>query len=109
LELKKLQETPDSPEALSCVPTLLVSDIAREAKSIPTDVSTIGPTKLLTHDIATSEILYAEHLMVRRAAPKFSPRFSFVFSRPFRFPKLRTPYHATYGPHCKVGDRPEAH
>ena len=64
-ELKRLQETPDTAEALACVPTLLVSDIPKEAKSIPTDVGAVGATELLTHDIATAEILYAEHLMVR--------------------------------------------
>lgn len=71
-ELKKLQETPDSAEALACVPTLAVSDIPKKAKSIPTDVSELGATQLLTHDIATSEILYAEHLMVRSISD-FSP------------------------------------
>ena len=77
-ELKRLQETPDTPEALACVPTLAVSDIPKEAKNIPTDVSSVGATQVLTHDIATSEILYAEHLMVRslRVArhPLFRPR-----------------------------------
>ena len=47
------------------MPTLAVSDIPKEAKNIPTDVSSVGATQVLTHDIATSEILYAEHLMVR--------------------------------------------
>jgi hypothetical protein len=64
-ELKRLQETPDSPEALACVPSLDISDIPRESKSIPCDISTMGATQLLTHDIVTSDILYAEHLMVR--------------------------------------------
>jgi Zn-dependent M16 (insulinase) family peptidase len=68
-ELKRLQETPDSPEALACVPTLLVSDIPKEAKSIPTDVTAVGATEMLTHDIATAEILYAEHLMDLHAVP----------------------------------------
>ena len=63
-ELKRLQETPDSPEALACVPALDITDIPKEAKSIPTDVSTVGATTMLTHDIFTNDILYAEHLMV---------------------------------------------
>ena len=63
-ELKRLQETPDSPEALACIPALDITDIPKEAKSIPTDVSTVGATTMLTHDIFTNDILYAEHLMV---------------------------------------------
>ena len=68
-ELKRLQETPDSPEALACVPTLAISDIPKEAKSIPTEVSSVGATELLTHDIFTNDILYAEHLMDLHAVP----------------------------------------
>ena len=68
-ELKRLQETPDSPEALACVPTLDISDIPKESKTIPCDVSTIGATELLTHDIFTNDILYAEHLMDLHTVP----------------------------------------
>jgi len=68
-ELKRLQETPDSPEALACVPSLDISDIPRESKSIPCDISTMGATQLLTHDIVTSDILYAEHLMDLHSVP----------------------------------------
>ena len=76
-ELKRLQETPDTPEALACVPTLAISDIPKEAKNIPTDVGAIGETEVLTHDIATSEILYAEHLMVRPARSRLIRRKDF--------------------------------
>ena len=128
-ELKRLQETPDTPEALACVPTLAISDIPKEAKNIPTDVGAIGETEVLTHDIATSEILYAEHLMVR-PDPLASHSSEGFFSRVERvdrarsvnrlrdrvitnpnepFAKTRAPYHASRGPHCEVGDRAEAH
>jgi presequence protease len=68
-ELKLLQETPDSPEALACVPTLALSDIPKEAKAIPTDFSSIGATKVLTHDLFTNDILYAEHLLDLKTIP----------------------------------------
>ena len=68
-ELKELQETPDSPEALACVPTLALSDIPKEAKSIPSDMSSVGETKLLTHDLFTNDILYAEHLLDLKTIP----------------------------------------
>ena len=35
-ELKERQETPDSAEALRCIPTLALSDIPRTSKAIPT-------------------------------------------------------------------------
>ena len=68
-ELKTLQETPDSPEATACVPTLEIGDIPKTSKAIPSETSSIGETTVLTHDLFTNDILYAEHLMVseRRA------------------------------------------
>jgi Zn-dependent M16 (insulinase) family peptidase len=109
-ELKRLQETPDSAEALACVPTLLVSDIPKEAKSIPTDVGAVGATELLTHDIATAEILYAEHLMVRASRDARRMRvldfpdasslsFSATHARGCAHGHHRTAYHAARGPH----------
>ena len=40
--------------ATACVPTLAISDIPKEAKDIPCDVSTLGATQLLTHDLFTN-------------------------------------------------------
>lgn len=37
-ELRLKQETPDSPEALKCVPSLNLSDIPKEPKFVPTEV-----------------------------------------------------------------------
>ena len=34
-----LQETPDSPEALNCIPSLQLSDIPKQAATIPTELS----------------------------------------------------------------------
>lgn len=60
-ELKKRQATPDSPEALACIPSLQLSDIPKEAATIPTDVSTTAAgATLLTHDLFTNNVLYAE-------------------------------------------------
>mmetsp|Transcript_14152 Transcript_14152/g.34028 ORF Transcript_14152/g.34028 Transcript_14152/m.34028 type:complete len:1117 (-) Transcript_14152:229-3579(-) len=68
-ELKRLQETPDSPEMLACVPTLAIADIPRAVKTIPSDLSSLGATTLLTHDLFTNDILYAEHLLDLHAVP----------------------------------------
>ena len=60
-ELKKRQATPDSPEALSCIPSLQLSDIPKEAATIPSEVSTTAAgATLLTHDLFTNNVLYAD-------------------------------------------------
>lgn len=56
--LKRRQETPDSPEALKCLPTLKLSDIPKETTKIPTEVQQEGSTTFLTHDLFTNDILY---------------------------------------------------
>lgn len=71
--LKKKQETPDSPEALKCVPSLSVADIEKEAKKLPIDIRTDGlpeGAKIITHDIFTNDIVYAEILLPLRGVPK---------------------------------------
>jgi Peptidase M16C associated len=60
-ELKQRQATPDSPKALACIPSLQLSDIPTEASKIPTEVSTTAAgATLLTHDLFTNNVLYAE-------------------------------------------------
>ncbi|KAL0031729.1 hypothetical protein WJX79_003426 [Trebouxia sp. C0005] len=68
-ELKERQETPDSPEALSCVPTLLISDIPKEASSIPTALEESQGATLLNHDLFTNDILYMEVALDMRPLP----------------------------------------
>jgi Zn-dependent M16 (insulinase) family peptidase len=68
--LKLMQETPDSPEALKCIPALALSDIPKTSKEIPCDVSSIGSTELLTHDLFTNDIIYAEHLLDMTSIPE---------------------------------------
>jgi presequence protease len=58
--LKLKQETPDSAEALKCIPSLQLSDISRDASTVPTDVASVGGTTVLTHDLFTTNILYAD-------------------------------------------------
>ncbi|KAJ8598545.1 hypothetical protein CTAYLR_001353 [Chrysophaeum taylorii] len=60
-ELKKIQSEPDTPEALSTIPFLKVSDLERNVKTIPRDVSKLEREKatLLTRELATT-IAYAD-------------------------------------------------
>jgi Zn-dependent M16 (insulinase) family peptidase len=62
-ELRRRQETPDTPEALKCVPTLQLSDLNTKISTVPTDVTKIGGSTLLTHDLFTNNVLYAEVLL----------------------------------------------
>jgi Zn-dependent M16 (insulinase) family peptidase len=59
-KLKQLQETPDSPAALATIPSLRLSDLARENKTIPIAVSEDGSTKILYHDLFTNGIIYLD-------------------------------------------------
>merc|ERR1712159_238369 len=66
-EAAEEQATLDAKRA--CVPTLAIGDIPKEAKGIPSDVSSVGATKLLTHDLFTNDILYAEYLLDLKTVP----------------------------------------
>ena len=59
-ELRERQETPDTPEALQCVPTLQLSDIPRGITRVPTDITQQQGATLLTHNLFTNNILYME-------------------------------------------------
>jgi len=67
--LKLRQETPDSPEALKCIPGLALSDIPKEASSIPTDIATEQAVQLLRHDLFTNDVLYLELALDLRPLP----------------------------------------
>jgi presequence protease len=58
--LKIMQETPDAPEALGAIPRLTLEDLDRESKTIPLDVSSIGETEILYHDLPTDGITYVD-------------------------------------------------
>ncbi|BDA40898.1 Presequence protease, mitochondrial [Coccomyxa sp. Obi] len=68
-ELKERQETPDPPEALSCMPSLQLSDIPTEASTIPTDVTSMNEATLLTHDLFTNNVVYIEAALNLRTVP----------------------------------------
>jgi Zn-dependent M16 (insulinase) family peptidase len=58
--LKDLQERPDSPEALATIPTVKLSDLPRENKSIPLEVTNLSDARVLYHDLPTSGIVYLD-------------------------------------------------
>ena len=60
VELKRLQEKTDSPEALATIPTLTLADLDREPRKIPTAVLAGKTVKTLYHDLFTNGILYLD-------------------------------------------------
>jgi presequence protease len=73
LELKRLQETPDSPEELAKLPSLKLSDLDRQQRTIPLTVLKGGATTLY-HDLFTNGILYLDlaldlHLLPQEYLP----------------------------------------
>jgi presequence protease len=58
--LKRLQETPDPPEALATIPTLTLEDLPRRNKVIPIEVSREADTQVLYHALSTNGVLYLD-------------------------------------------------
>lgn len=73
-ELKNLQETPDTAEALATLPILNLSDIEKVNKIIPIESQTNQNTDILYHDIFTNGIFYLDlgfdlHSLTREQLP----------------------------------------
>lgn len=60
IALKKLQETPDSAEALATIPMLTLGDLEPESKSIPIDVEEEASAEVIFHDLFTNGIVYLD-------------------------------------------------
>jgi Zn-dependent M16 (insulinase) family peptidase len=58
--LKRLQETPDSPEDLAKLPALKLHDLEPQIKSIPTEIDREDGVTFLSHDLFTNGIVYLE-------------------------------------------------
>ena len=59
-QLKLMQETPDPPEALATIPTLRLSDLDKDSRSIPLAISEDQSSQILYHDLFTNGIAYLE-------------------------------------------------
>ncbi len=59
-QLKLLQETPDSPEALATIPVLKMDDLDRNVRMIPSVELSQGGVRLLHHDLFTNGIIYLD-------------------------------------------------
>jgi Zn-dependent M16 (insulinase) family peptidase len=59
-ELKRLQATPDSPEALATIPSLTRDDLEKQNKLIPLDILKADENPILYHDLFTNGIVYLD-------------------------------------------------
>jgi hypothetical protein len=59
-ELKRLQETPDPPDALASLPYLRLGDLDRQAKTIPIETNELSGVKSLRHELPTNGIIYLD-------------------------------------------------
>jgi Zn-dependent M16 (insulinase) family peptidase len=59
-KLKRIQQTPDPPEALRAIPILKLSDLERKNRTIPLEITEEKETNILFHDLATSSIAYMD-------------------------------------------------
>jgi Zn-dependent M16 (insulinase) family peptidase len=69
-ELKVLQETPNTEEALATLPSLTLDDLDKENKLIPLEVLEQGGAELLYHDLFTNGIVYLDLVFDLDAVPQ---------------------------------------
>ncbi|MDY7001685.1 MAG: insulinase family protein, partial [Thermodesulfobacteriota bacterium] len=69
-ELRRIQETPDPPEAVAAIPCLALSDLDPEEKPIPCDVLRLKDTEVLYHDLETNGIAYLDLGLDLRVLPQ---------------------------------------
>jgi Zn-dependent M16 (insulinase) family peptidase len=79
--LKKIQETPDSREALASIPSLNLSDLEEKNKTIPLDLFDKRGAKVLYHDLVTNGIAYVDIGFNLRVLPQDYIPYIPLFSR----------------------------
>ncbi len=67
--LKRLQETPDTAEALATIPMLTLKDLPARNALIPIEVAEHSGARLVTHDLATNGIVYVDAALDLRRLP----------------------------------------
>jgi len=58
--LRRLQETPDTAEALASIPMLTMADLDKESRVIPISVAKVHSAELIFHDLFTNGIIYLD-------------------------------------------------
>lgn len=68
--LQRRQEAPDSPEALATIPMLSLSDLERNIRLFPIEISEEAGSKVLYHDLFTNGIAYLDIGFDLRVVPQ---------------------------------------
>jgi Zn-dependent M16 (insulinase) family peptidase len=68
-QLRRMQEAPDSPEALALLPSLTREDIDPTVRVVPTEVSDWEEATALMHDLPTNNICYMDLALDLGAVP----------------------------------------
>jgi Zn-dependent M16 (insulinase) family peptidase len=58
--LKRLQATPDSPEALAAIPALTLADLPKRRRSIPVTEQRSDNATILFHELPTNQVIYLD-------------------------------------------------
>jgi presequence protease len=80
-DLQKRQQTPDSPAALATIPRLLLADLERTVRTIPSQVIELGTTELLYHELFTNNIVYLDLAFDMRSVPQHLLQYLPLFGR----------------------------
>ena len=80
-ELRRRQQTPDSPAALATIPRLSLQDLDKESKNLPIAISQTLGSDILFHDLFTNGILYLDVGLNLRGLPQELLPYLPLFSR----------------------------
>ena len=80
-ELKRLQETPNTPEELATIPHLIIDDLEKKYKPIPCELLDYNRTTILFHDLFTNGITYLDVGLNLRALPAEYLNYVELFGR----------------------------
>jgi len=68
--LRKMQQEPDSPEALATIPLLSLQDIKKEAEKLPLVQREENGVTVLTHPVSVNKIVYVDMYFDTTAVPE---------------------------------------
>jgi Zn-dependent M16 (insulinase) family peptidase len=80
-ELKRIQETPDSPEALATIPRLALEDLDRRGKDVPVEGRRAADVETLIHELPTAGIVYLDLGFDLHALPADLLPYASLFGR----------------------------
>ncbi len=80
-DLKRKQETPDTPEALATLPRLTLKDLEPKIAPIPIETGELSGARIVTHDLPTNGVVYLDVALDIRRLPSGLLPYVGVFRR----------------------------